>query len=237
MNCRSAFLLLALALPGVASLFTGCVPSEMAAACARVLSKANDQKGPVQDRYPSFLALQKAEVEGLSFLRTFQKRESPFLVAAIHGGLLEEGTEHLAAALAAEDHSFYIFESLIDDESRMHVTSHRFNDPDLLSLAMQSKKCISFHGFYVDLQAEVCLGGLNTELKNSVFKAIQKFDPSLRVLHPCEKFAGAHSKNFVNQCQHSGVQIELSGVFRQRLMRDPHYFDGFVNTLKQAFEM
>lgn len=231
MSCRKPF-----------SVFVALVFCVLLGACKTPAQKQKLPHGPraclpaLTDRYVNFIELQQNEIEGLSFFRDFQKRNSPFLVAAIHGGFLEPETDVIARALASKEHSFYIFEALLDDGKRFHVTSTRFNDPVLMQLVEQSQTCISVHSFLSETPG-VCIGGLHGLAKKAVAQSLEFFDPSLKVENPCPQFAGTHPKNFVNQCQNAGVQLEISSALCRKLAADPQYFSEFVQALRSTLKM
>jgi undecaprenyl-diphosphatase len=99
------------------------------------------------DHYPSYTALVASEKEGRDFSVEVNDRGSEFLVMAIHGGTLENGTDDLGVLVADGKQSSYFFRVKAKDARRLHVTATHFNDPRLIALAEKSRVCVSLHGY------------------------------------------------------------------------------------------
>ena len=99
-----------------------------------------------KDWYTSFAALRAAEPPGEYRIRAFP-RGSAKAVLAPHGGAIEPGTSEIAAAVAGEDLSLYCFEGLKGRvHSRLHITSHLFDEPECLALVAASDRVLAMHG-------------------------------------------------------------------------------------------
>jgi phage replication-related protein YjqB (UPF0714/DUF867 family) len=117
----------------------------------------------------------------------------------------------------------------------LHITSAKFDEPRALSLAAQSRVCVSIHGFS-DRQAQrVCMGGLNTKLKESVAENLRQQLPEISI-ETCPQFLGVHPQNIVNRCNEHGVQLELSTALRKTLSADNRKMQSFVAAVRKALD-
>jgi len=186
------------------------------------------------DTYRNFAELSAQEEEGRDFAVTAEKRNSPFLVLAIHGGRIEPGTSELARLIAGEDLSFYLFEGLKESENRsLHVTSSAFDEPRALKLTGDSDTCLSLHGFKNDRAKELCLGGANEALVRAFRHALGVLD-GLRISYFCRGMAGREGTNIVNRCKGAGVQLEISSSYRKLLEEKPSLAQAFARKVRAA---
>jgi phage replication-related protein YjqB (UPF0714/DUF867 family) len=99
------------------------------------------------------------------------------IVLAIHGGRIEKGTDQLAKAIAQDDHSYYIFNALIYEDSNndgrndLHLTSTHFDEPTALKMTTQKHKVVSIHGAAGD-DPIVYMGGRNKDLMNNISRPV-----------------------------------------------------------------
>ena len=115
--------------------------------------------------YPSFEALREAHVEGRDFDRVIEPRAGASVaVIAPHGGRIEPRTDAIAAALAGDTFSLYCFIShLRAAEANLHITSHRFDDPECLALVGVHSRVVAVHG-WANAGEGIVIGGLDQEL-------------------------------------------------------------------------
>lgn len=188
------------------------------------------------DDYPSLAALMAEKVEGKDFRRVVLSRPSNFLVMAIHGGLIEKGTSELALNMAGNQHSLYLFEGLQPEGNRsLHITSTNFVDQSLQPLLLQSKVCLSFHGYKGDDQELICVGGGNRELRESAESELNSRGYFSSTVSPkCGKLGGKSEKNIVNQCLNKGVQFEIPTGLREKFLADPQEMSRFIQAVKKA---
>jgi phage replication-related protein YjqB (UPF0714/DUF867 family) len=173
------------------------------------------------DKYPSFAELAKTEKAGADYRITCHDRKSPAAVLAIHAGVIEPGSGELARAVAREDWSLYLFESLKPDgDETLHITSTRFDEPEAVALVERSALCVSLHGMKGKTDA-ICLGGANPGLRRAVFEGLERAQLGIELEEPCKRLPGVSLKNIGNRCQRQGVQIELSAALRERMRADP----------------
>ena len=170
---------------------------------------------PLRDRYGSFAELLQHHREGIDFDRVLRQRAaSGVVVVAPHGGRMENHTDTIAEAVAAADFSLYCFRSRLGrSDPNLHITSHRFDDPDCVSMLAAHRWAVAIHGCSVR-GARVFLGGLDDELLDELARAIAA--AGIQVDTTGHPYPGRHPNNIVNRSSAGkGVQIELSMSLRR----------------------
>ena len=117
--------------------------------------------------YECYADLAGAQVEGADFQIHIERRAtSGIAVVAPHGGAIEEGTSEIARAVAGSEFNLYLFEGLRASGSyaALHLTSHRFDEPQCLALLAGCDQVIAIHGCR-GAAPEALLGGLDDGLK------------------------------------------------------------------------
>jgi phage replication-related protein YjqB (UPF0714/DUF867 family) len=67
-------------------------------------------------------------------------------VVALHGGAIDPGSSEIANDIAGEESSFYAFEGLkAADNTDLHITATRFDEPMCLSLIGPSRVVVTIH--------------------------------------------------------------------------------------------
>ncbi len=190
----------------------------------------------IVDEYKNFAELSSHETEGIDYSITAQKRESPSLILAIHGGEIEFGTEEIAQSIADNSHSLFIFKGLKKEKARkLHITSTNFDHPEALKLASQSKHCLSIHGFR-ELKSKICIGGNNERLRMKLSEVLSKSFSNIEIEDFCPGIGGQSPKNIVNRCQNEGVQLELSTGLRELLISQPETMKIFIHEIKSTWQ-
>jgi phage replication-related protein YjqB (UPF0714/DUF867 family) len=162
-----------------------------------------------QDQYPDFATLAQNEVQDQDYRIIVSKLQAPVTIFAIHGGLIEPGSDELARAMAEDKHSLYIFEGLkVQNPFSLHITATHFDEPQAFELAQNSSSCISIHGYIGDGSKAICVGGNDKVLAEKIVKTLVQ--ASFEVIYPCRAFPATHPKNIVNRCLNKGVQLEIS---------------------------
>ncbi|MGA9174254.1 MAG: poly-gamma-glutamate hydrolase family protein [Thermoactinomyces sp.] len=104
------------------------------------------------DVYDNYAELSSHYHQGTDYTIETQSKTDDVIVLAIHGGRIEKGTDQLAKAIAQDDHSYYIFNALIYEDSNndgrndLHLTSTHFDEPTALKMTTQKHKVVSIHG-------------------------------------------------------------------------------------------
>ena len=168
------------------------------------------------DRYCSYDELRFAESPD-AFAITVTDRNTPAVIVAPHGGKIEPGTSQIAAAVALDEFSVYIFDGKKpSDNTDLHITSVRFDEPMALALVTRSECCVTVHGA-AGAEAVVFLGGLHEALKTLLrerltdagFEVAESTDPDLQ---------GTHPLNICNRgASRTGAQLEITRGLRDAL--------------------
>jgi phage replication-related protein YjqB (UPF0714/DUF867 family) len=150
------------------------------------------------------------------------RRNSYFLIFTPHGGGIEQGTSEICITIANNTHSCYLFEGLKNNCKRLHITSHKFDEPKLLELLHEHNYCISIHGMTTqakkDVGADIYLGGLNKSLIAITTEVLRDyhFDTTNNIVNPTSKLNGQDKQNVTNKCaKGEGMQIEISENLRK----------------------
>lgn len=180
--------------------------------------------------FPSFKALSASHVEGRDFVRVrLHRKASDTVIIAPHAGRIEPFTGSIAAAVAGEELSLYAFRSRVSPRvSNLHITSHRFDEPDCVTLVGQHARVVAIHGCKGAL-ARIYIGGRDKALGAKICAALQHAGlPATTTDH---RFLGSNALNICNRgLTGKGVQLELSrGLRRRRAMRS-----ALVSALRKA---
>ena len=130
---------------------------------------------------------------------------------APHGGKIEKGTSELAEAIALEDFNFYAFEGKRPKNNKiLHITSHRFDEPNGLKIAKMSRTVIGVHGrMDCDDLEGVYLGGLDSSLVDLMDRELTHTGYLTKTVG--HKFLATNPKNICNLgATGRGEQLELS---------------------------
>ncbi|MBW1816007.1 MAG: poly-gamma-glutamate hydrolase family protein [Deltaproteobacteria bacterium] len=182
--------------------------------------------------YISFKELRRREVEDIDYRIRCRQGRTGILVMAPHGGNIEPGTSRIADAIAGTEHAFYAFEGLkTGRNSRLHITSRRFDEPAGCRLAADADTVLTIHGCS-DSESLVFVGGLDRALAANVWKALARDAFHLK---ESPRISGKHPQNICNRCRSGmGVQLEISAGLRKRMFTyhpkcDPTQTDVFYN--------
>jgi len=181
------------------------------------------------DTYRCYADLASAEREGIDYEKVIQPvTGAQVAVIAPHGGGIEPGTDTIAAAVAGENFSYYHFRGCKPaNNSQLHITSHRFDEPDCVALLACHNWVVAIHGCNDDGE-QVFLGGLDTELIADIVSALTA--AGIRTETYGHDYPGTHASNICNRgAAAKGVQIELSRAFRDGLK-----IDAFVQAVRSV---
>lgn len=169
----------------------------------------------------SYADLARRHRRGIDYDVVVRRRaHSPVAVVAPHGGGIERATSAVARALAGDEHNLYLFEGRLAERNfeTLHLTSHRFDEPDCLRLLAQCEHVLTVHGCNARDDAGepdpgVLLGGLDGALKARLAEALVA--AGVPVLTGAHRFPAAHPDNICNRGQRrAGVQLELTSRLR-----------------------
>jgi phage replication-related protein YjqB (UPF0714/DUF867 family) len=161
--------------------------------------------------------LARCFTEGIDYsVHVINRERSRVAVIAPHGGRIEGRTSEIARLIAGDDHHLYLFEGLRttgDNFDRLHLASHRFDEPRALDLISRCDTVVAVHGYAAD-GPDVLLGGLNERLKRETARALVKFGFSCQA--DGHRFPGIDPRNICNRGRSGeGVQLELSEKLRK----------------------
>jgi phage replication-related protein YjqB (UPF0714/DUF867 family) len=171
-----------------------------------------------KDKYETTAELFAATRKGRDYRVHVRATTSAVAIVAPHGGCIEPGTFEVAEAIAGENHNFYCFEAITDG---LHLTSHKFDDPECIRLVEASDHVVSIHGCQ-DNEANgvpdltVAIGGLDKRFGSLLLLELARGGFAIG---DSKKYPGEHPRNICNRGRRGmGVQLELSRSLRDRLM-------------------
>jgi phage replication-related protein YjqB (UPF0714/DUF867 family) len=170
-------------------------------------------------RYRTYADLARSEILGRDYrIRMIDRRGSPVLIVAPHGGLIEDGTSELAEMIAGADHSLFLFEGLkpFGDNRVLHITSHEFDQPDCVALASNCDTVMSVHGCLGDERIHV--GGRDGDLSAAL--AAHLSQAQFPVEADSRRYPGLHVRNICNRGRSGrGAQLEVTYDLRAEKWR------------------
>jgi phage replication-related protein YjqB (UPF0714/DUF867 family) len=173
-------------------------------------------KIPDAKLYTGYADLSAAQRRGVDFEIQIRRRQhSPIAIIAPHGGHIEDGTSEVAQSIAGDDFNLYLFEGIRSwhNYTALHLTSHRFDEPECLSLIAECQHVVAIHGCEGD-EPSVLLGGLDLELKDRIAAALHERQVVAHVSG--HRFPAIHPQNIVNRgARDRGVQLEIAHPLRR----------------------
>lgn len=198
------------------------------------------------DKYRNFKELKLHEKEGTDFEICLRKGLSGIAVMAPHGGGIEPGTMDIADSVAGYEHSFYCFRGIKPfGNSKLHLTSERFDEPRGIRIAKGARHVLSIHGC-TGRKDTILVGGRDTALKNSLINALTCAGFKTRESKQQQGLRGTRPGNICNRGRTGqGAQIEISEGLRRKLFEPlasggPNekrpVFHHMVNTIRKVLE-
>lgn len=172
------------------------------------------------DIYSTMTQLMSLTDEGTDWqIETNNVDNSNTIVTAIHGGGIEPGTTELAK-LTSEiaNQTYYSFMGLRpSNNSELHVTSTRFDEPTLLGM-LNVPYTVSIHGASGSSKI-IYLGGADTD--NMAIMKDKLTQAGFTVQAPTAGIEGGNDNNIVNRnTRNKGIQLELTTALRKSLFVD-----------------
>ncbi len=133
---------------------------------------------------------------------------------APHGGEIENGTSELARAIAGDEYNLYLFEGIrkAHNYRALHLTSHRFDEPECLGLIAECDRVLAIHGCRGS-EPQVLLGGRDDTLKALVADAMRA--AGLQVATEGHAYPALRPENICNRGRAArGVQLEVTHPLR-----------------------
>jgi phage replication-related protein YjqB (UPF0714/DUF867 family) len=173
-----------------------------------------------QEPYRSFAELARHHTEGVDYEIQHRQGHVNLLCAAWHGGFMEPGSDLLADAIAGSRYHYYAFRALFsvpEGEHPLHVTSTRFREPQLLSLAESSEMVFAVHccSTAPGVRRIFVGGGADDSIKSGLIESLRAndFNSGLDKIFP-----GHHYMNPCNRGSRPGIQIEVSQSYMDLLL-------------------
>lgn len=193
--------------------------------------------------YKNYSQLAKNEVLGKDYTIRSANRNSAYTIIAPHAGGIEPGTGEIVLDIAQNSYNYYLFAGIKEtNNSVLHITSGRFDEPVALELVTNSDFVVAIHGCKGDKQT-VFIGGLDKELVEKIANNLRMNGFFVRTDKYIE-FPGKLPENICNRNRRGkGVQIELTEALRQIMFNDlsrtgrnekTEVFYRFVNKVRQA---
>ena len=178
------------------------------------------------DKYASFADMAKHETENVDYRIRYEIRDSAVAIVAPHGGGIEPGTAELAAAIAGEDLSFYIFEAIKPSHNRdLHITSTNFFEDRCDRVIASCAMVVTVHG-QGDETSVAFMGGKDDATAVDANALRQKIEDALTsstfsVSPSPSGLMGTDSKNLCNRgTSGAGVQLELTHGLRASMFEN-----------------
>ena len=166
-----------------------------------------------KDTYAGFDELAKHEKVDTDYQIAISDVGSAVTIVAPHGGKIEPSTSEIARRIASDTYNCYCFSGIKkSNNSRLHITSHNFDEPTALKLISTSDIVIAIHAC-TGTAGLVYLGGLDTPLKQSIAAELQA--RGIGVSMKDSRFKGANPDNICNRGRTGkGVQLEITRDLR-----------------------
>jgi phage replication-related protein YjqB (UPF0714/DUF867 family) len=165
---------------------------------------------PDASLYGGFADLARLQRRDVDFRIEVQARpESAVAIVAPHGGGIEDGTSEIARAIAAGDLNLYLLEGCRPayNYRALHLTSHRFDEPECLALIAHCSQVVTIHGCDGE-DPVVLIGGLDRPLALAIAAALTR--DGIDVATAGHRFPATHPDNICNRgLSGRGVQLEL----------------------------
>ena len=166
-----------------------------------------------KDTYNNFKELSFKEEQNKDYVIAVCNNKSPVTIIAPHGGKIEPRTSSIASRIAGDKFNFYGFKGIKPDNNRcLHITSHKFDEPQALNLVEGSRIVVSIHAC-TDRKALVYPGGRHDELVAAIVKALKA--SGITVADRIAKYQGLNPNNICNRgLTGKGAQLEISRGLR-----------------------
>lgn len=185
------------------------------------------------DRYRNFEELSADMQIDVDYRIRKEDRDTSVVILAPHGGTIEPGTSQIAQAIAGGEFSFYSFEAVnAGAHSDLHITSHRFDEPDAVYLVGRSYTAVAIHGRKDNGSDTVWLGGRAITLRDAIGASLR--DAGFAA-EPNMTLPGVHETNICNRTRSGeGVQLELPLSLRRKLMKEVDVITDFCAAIRTA---
>ena len=188
----------------------------------------------VLDKYRSFSHLEAVESAD-SYKIQCVPRENAIAIIAPHAGKIEPGTSEICRAIAGHDRSYYLFEGCKPtDNSELHITSTRFNEPQGILTANSARVVVTIHG-QAGASEFINVGGLDVALGQFLIERLQA-EGYTASRHSKVALQGLDPANICNRGSSGrGIQLEISRGLRDKLVASYVEMDRFATVIQGTF--
>ena len=169
---------------------------------------------------------------GLHYEIVHRPGPTRILVGAWHGGYIEPGSDILAERIAGDSFHYYSFRALQPGGERhpLRITSIRFDEPNLLTLAKSSELVVGIHCCPTAGRIHRIFvgGGAHPLIKRDLITLLRERDFNAGA---DQLFPGMHPRNPCNLGQRLGLQIEVSQSYMDWLVGNPEYMNRLAKTI------
>jgi phage replication-related protein YjqB (UPF0714/DUF867 family) len=187
------------------------------------------------DKYANFSQLSASEPKD-SYKIEFRHSSSAVAFIAPHAGKIEPGISEICRHISGHDLTYYLFEGLKpNNNSELHITSSRFDEPQGLATANSAKVVVTLHG-QAGEDIFINVGGLAKELGHTI---IDRFTDAGYVAsrQVNESLQGLDQNNICNRgYAKQGVQLEISRGLRDKLVANADEMDRFSSAVRSALK-
>jgi phage replication-related protein YjqB (UPF0714/DUF867 family) len=180
----------------------------------------------------SFAQLAQIYQEGVDYTIESRVGRENILCAAWHGGAIERGADLLADAIAADSLSFYAFQALRETAPPhpLRITSIRFDEPRLLSMARLSDFVVGIHccDTAPGVHRIFVGGGARSDIRSDLIETLRSSNFNAG---PDQLFPGHHPSNPCNIGRAPGLQLEITQTYMDWLVNNPEYFQELADTV------
>ena len=190
--------------------------------------------GNMIDVYSKFDDLSAHMTEGKDYRIVTEKRNSPYVIMAMHGGSIEPFTSEIATAIAGEEYALYVFEGIRERRNlELHIASEYFDEPQAKDMVRVADVVVSIHGQHDTENESVMVGGLNKGLAEKIRARLTEVDMPIRPFDA--RFVPDSPQNICNQgMSGGGVEIVISRKLRDSLRDDTGLYRLFINAIRHA---
>jgi phage replication-related protein YjqB (UPF0714/DUF867 family) len=186
------------------------------------------------EQLKSFAELSELYQRGLHYEIIHRPAGSRVLVGAWHGGHIEPGSDILADLIAGDSMHFYSFRALQPGGERhpLRITSIRFDEPSLLSIARRSDLVVGIHCCPTAGRIHRIFvgGGAHHSIKSDLIALLREEDFNAGI---DQLFPGMHYKNPCNMGKKPGLQIEVSQSYMDWLLNNPEHLGRLAETISR----
>jgi len=186
--------------------------------------------------YSNYRILQGYEVDGVDYQINTQSGTSAYCAIAIHGGGIERGSQETQEAFQTlTGYQGASFEGLKSSGNFvMHITSVKFDVPDVVEVVRNSDRCVSFHGVSGD-ELFTHVGGSYDSLRSAT--ETELVSAGFTISEVPEYLDGKSRENIANKCVlGESLQLEISKGQRDLLRTSASVMTAFITAVKNAID-